>query len=420
MSTSFPPGDRMTSRYGGLFQIDHLEPYGTATRLQRVELSGSKASSGYDEKWLQQLLAHNPQALPIAEIESFLEGAIPICLELSTRAGPIDLVLATPRGDIVLVECKLWRNPQARREVVGQIIDYAKELPRLSYETFEAAIRGSEPAGKATKTDSLYQRTGAEAAGVDEKCFIDAVARNLRRGRFLLLVVGDGIREGVESITEFLQQHAGMHFTLALVEVAIFKAQAGGYLVQPRVLAKTEMVPRGVVWVRDDRVVIEPAAEHGTASARAATPATISEARLYEVLDTTLPGAADRVRHLVAAIEDLGGSPRFTPAMIVPQGLVADRAVTLANIDVNHALVWFDGVVVQATAWGRHNAAIAYYKALVALLRDDVLRAKKLNPGGKTGTAGLPLDDLLLRHEDWLAAANRYLGALADLAQDLG
>ena len=151
-------------RYGSLFRIDDFSTAGTASRLELVALSGGRAGAAYDEKWLQRLLASHPQALPIAEIESFLEGAVPICLELGTNAGPIDLVLVTPRGDIVLVECKLWRNPQARREVVGQIIDYAKELPRLSYEAFDAAIRKAEPAGNAAKTDSLYQRAGAEVA----------------------------------------------------------------------------------------------------------------------------------------------------------------------------------------------------------------------------------------------------------------
>jgi len=25
-------------------------------------------------------------------------------------------------------ECKLWRNPEARRKAVGQVLDYAKDL----------------------------------------------------------------------------------------------------------------------------------------------------------------------------------------------------------------------------------------------------------------------------------------------------
>jgi hypothetical protein len=45
---------------------------------------------------------------------------------------PIDIFMVTPSGLPVLVECKLWRNPEGRREVIGQILDYAKELSRWS------------------------------------------------------------------------------------------------------------------------------------------------------------------------------------------------------------------------------------------------------------------------------------------------
>jgi hypothetical protein len=127
-----------------MFQIEDFEAPDSAQRLVRLQLR-STGQSSYDELWLQRLIASHPQVLPIAEIEPYLEGAVPVCIELGTAAGFVDVVLITPHGDLVLVECKLWRNPQARREVVGQIIDYAKELPRLSYEAFDIAIQKAEP-----------------------------------------------------------------------------------------------------------------------------------------------------------------------------------------------------------------------------------------------------------------------------------
>jgi len=48
-------------------------------------------------------------------------------------------------GYLTLVETKLWRNPESRRTVIGQIIDYAKELSRLSYEGLLDAIRRVDP-----------------------------------------------------------------------------------------------------------------------------------------------------------------------------------------------------------------------------------------------------------------------------------
>jgi hypothetical protein len=401
-----------------MFQIEDFEAPDRARRLARLQLT-STGQSSYDELWLQRLIASHPQVLPIAEIEPYLEGAVPVCIELGTAAGFVDVVLVTPHGDLVLVECKLWRNPQARREVVGQIIDYAKELPRLSYEAFDIAIQKAEPTERTAKTHTLYQRSGAEAAGVDEASFVDAITRNLRRGRFLLLIVGDGIREGVQSIFEFLQQHAGMHFTLALVEVAIYKLHVHGFVVQPRVLARTEMIPRGVVAIDDDRVTIGPTkpapapSKAGILRAQNTVPATISEARLYEALDAGLPGGAERLRQLIAALEGRGASPRFTSTTIVLQGAVLDRIVVLGRIDPANATIWFDDVAQHALTRGR-DAGLAYYRALATLVRDPALRETKLNPTTKTGTASLPLDDLLSAQEAWLAAVDEYLTALAE------
>jgi len=117
--------------------------------------------------------------------------------------------MVTPSGLPILVECKLWRNPEGRREVVGQIFDYAKELSRWSSSDLQREVnRRLERAG-----NSLLELVRAVDPTVDEMQFNDALAANLRRGRFLLLIVGDCIREGVEAIAEYLQVHAGLHFS---------------------------------------------------------------------------------------------------------------------------------------------------------------------------------------------------------------
>lgn len=82
---------------------------------------------------------------------------------------------------------------------------------------------------------------------VDETDFNDALTSNLRRGRVLLLIVGDGIREGVEAIAEYLHSHAGLHFTLGLVELPVYLLSGGDRVVVPRILAKTLVIRREVV-----------------------------------------------------------------------------------------------------------------------------------------------------------------------------
>lgn len=94
------------------------------------QLSLTAGQGGVSEASIQDLVHKHPTSLPIEEVDPSFKNPVAICQELMTPAGPIDNLLVTPSGLPILVECKLWRNPESRREVVGQIIDYAKELSR--------------------------------------------------------------------------------------------------------------------------------------------------------------------------------------------------------------------------------------------------------------------------------------------------
>ncbi|MGE0257836.1 MAG: hypothetical protein AB7H71_18470 [Alphaproteobacteria bacterium] len=205
------------------------------------------------EAYIQALVHDYPACLPIAEIDAMFSGPVPICTELNTPAGSIDNFMVTPSGLPVLVECKLWRNPEARREVVSQILDYAKELSRWSSSDVQREVKHR------LKRDGnpLLDMVRSVDPQLDERQFNDSLTANLRRGRFLLLIVGDGIREGVEAITEYLQLHAGLHFSLGLVELPVYVMPNGDRLVAPRVLARTALITRNVVAVPDGYVLDE-------------------------------------------------------------------------------------------------------------------------------------------------------------------
>lgn len=206
----------------------------------------SLAAGGRSEAWLRDFLLAHPAVLPTAAIDPAFADPIAVCRELRTPAGPLDCLFVTRFGGLVVVECKLWRNPQARREVVGQILDYAKELASWDYSALqrEVSIARGERA-----TNALYELVAGRHPDVDEAAFVDAVARNLARGRFMLLLVGDGIREGTEAIVQYVGRYSGLHLTFGLVEVAGYELPDGRLLVQPRLLARTETIQRAVVHI---------------------------------------------------------------------------------------------------------------------------------------------------------------------------
>ncbi|MDQ0509979.1 hypothetical protein [Ancylobacter amanitiformis] len=224
----------------------HASPVLIRDNLPALSLAPVTLGSGdgaISEVDIQKLVHEHPSMLPIAEVDPAFKGPVAICRELRTPAGSIDNFLITPSGLPVIVECKLWRNPEGRREVVGQILDYAKELSRWTQSDIQREVN----IRLGTTGNALLAKVRAVAPEVDEIAFNDALTVNLRRGRFLLLIVGDGIREGVEAIAEYLQRHAGLHFSLGLVELPFYALPDGSRLVAPRVLARTVNVVRHVV-----------------------------------------------------------------------------------------------------------------------------------------------------------------------------
>jgi hypothetical protein len=94
---------------------------------------------------------------------------------------------------------------------------------------------------------------------VREPEFVDAVSRCLREGRILALLVGDGIREGVQALTELVNRSATKAFSFGLVEAAVYSFGKNRFAPQPRVLAETEVVARHmtIVNMKEGRVVME-------------------------------------------------------------------------------------------------------------------------------------------------------------------
>ena len=220
----------MAQTYGDLIRVD-VNTRGAPEILNHVPLGSDATSGGIDEATLQDLLFTFPETLPIAAIDPSYAGAVPVCKELRLPAGYADALYCNQLGRLTLSEFKLWRNPQARREVIGQILDYAKDLASWGYEDLQRQI--SLATGKSGNV--LYESVNENVIlQVEETEFVDNVIRHLRRGEFLLLIVGDGIREDAAGIVEFVQRHSGLHFNLAMVEAALYRDSANALIVQPR------------------------------------------------------------------------------------------------------------------------------------------------------------------------------------------
>lgn len=186
----------------------------------------------------------------MAEIEPAFERIVSAGREIACGHGFIDNLFLTGGGDIVPVETKLHANAQARREVVAQTLDYVSALAAMNFSRFEQIVCAAQH--RSGRPGSLHELVRDLPDALDECRLFDAVSANLRRGRILALVVGDGVRREVETLAGILQSHAGSHFTFALVELALYRASNQSIFVVPSVLAKTLMIERAVVRIADN------------------------------------------------------------------------------------------------------------------------------------------------------------------------
>lgn len=165
--------------------------------------------TAYDnEAALQRLLQSSPGLLPGGNDRPM---AIVTELKIANDAWA-DLVGVDVDGEITIVECKLRKNPEIRRQAMGQLLAYAAGLWKLSYEAFDRAFAASAKAGGSVvdKVAQAVQQDGADSAEPwDEESFRSTVAANLQSGRFRLVLAVDQITDELKRTILYLNEHTG-------------------------------------------------------------------------------------------------------------------------------------------------------------------------------------------------------------------
>jgi hypothetical protein len=298
------------------------------------------------------------------DIEPAFRPLISICTELPTGAGSVDNVWITPEGGLILGECKLIRNPQSRREVVAQALDYARAVTGWHFNDLQLAAR------KALKDPSFsLWNLVKEQSDLSENQFVDAIERRLRFGRLMLLIIGDGIHEGVEELAAFLQLHAGVHAGLALLDLSIWEGVDGGFLIVPRIPLKTVLVERGIVVIDGEKSRIDPPSQtFGSSQAM-----TASEPEFYSQLEQRLPGQAEKLKAFVTSLRPLGVEPEFGKSLFL-RWQSPDGAIISAGTIEPTGSIWFVKTITDTRMAGDQPAGERYLETIAQLVSGSIKR----------------------------------------------
>jgi len=165
-----------------------------------------------NEPHLQKMLYESPELIPMGEDTSprifIREAGLP-------GSGNTDLVGVDTNGGVYIVECKLASNPEVRRKVVGQVLEYAAFLWNMSYDDFNALFERREK----TPLEDLIGSKAAEGWSVE--IFRDKVKQHLSDGAFELVIVVDKINEDLKRIIKFVSSR-GPQLRLRAIELPLY------------------------------------------------------------------------------------------------------------------------------------------------------------------------------------------------------
>jgi hypothetical protein len=223
----------------------------TTGSLQRVN-----GGERYSEAHFDRLIGGHVKAIGSALRNAGIIGTA--CslrlLAQKEQVANIDVLLAEVEGDelrrLVLVETKLFKNPEQHRTVLAQILDYANRLQ------FDVSVEEILAKADAPTREWLH----------DRRHHLDQVKA---RGDFLLVICGDRIQPRLIELARPMldrREHVLSGLELALVSLALYEG-AGTTVLVPNVVGAV------VAGQRDLRIEVTVRTEGGTA-----VPAAVSVA----------------------------------------------------------------------------------------------------------------------------------------------
>lgn len=267
-----------------------VDPSGTLTAM--------RPSEPRNEDFMQQLVALHPELIADQDGELLLiRREQPIAdAEGSGGRWSLDHLFVTRTGIPVLVEIKRAVDTRLRREVIGQMLDYAANGTAYWKAGRVAESFAESMAAQQLEPDEVLS-TFLDGS-MEPQDFWRQVDANFSAGRIKMVFVADTIPRELARIVEFLNEQ--MRADVRAVELSWFESDGGITALTPRVIGETE------------RAQTEKAS-------REALPAIDRETWIERRLAAFGPDVVNASQEFIALIDEIGGRTEVTTA----QGSIA-------------------------------------------------------------------------------------------------
>lgn len=208
-------------------------------------LTAMNPAAPENEDTMQRLIADYPEIIADADGALLLIRREQPIADAEGSRWSLDHLFVTRSGVPVLVEMKRASDTRLRREVVGQMLDYAANATAHWQAGTIAASFAATAEAQGRDADQVLAEFLDDAAEPD--AFWPQVDANFAAGRIKLVFVADVIPRELARIVEFLNEQ--MKADVRAVELSWFEGQ-GIRAFTPRVIGETERAQAAKVRTR--------------------------------------------------------------------------------------------------------------------------------------------------------------------------
>jgi len=250
------------------------------------------SNEGTDLLSPQYILAKHPEILLSTEGLNIMPHKDVVSVrEYPTSRGFIDILYVTDNAEIILVETKLFKNPESHRTVVAQAIDYAKAFSEEEVSSLKNKL----------------QKLGADLNFFENVEYYEAIIhQNIVNGNYQVLIVGDRIHSNILGMLDSIQSAPHLSFTVSAISLNPFRLNKNEIVLSSRIESKTNEIERSVISIeilKNGNVKIDSSIPD---KKRKGNKPRITEETYFNNLED--PSYIEPIRHLCSEIRKRNGT----------------------------------------------------------------------------------------------------------------
>ncbi len=207
---------------------------------------------GKNESFLEEALVKSPVLMGLESRRTGIRGPFnllqQVCMQTPAGRGiRPDIVIFAASGHVIVVEAKLYVNPELRdRAVIAQIIDYASSFSALAE---QQCCELFGPADVSTWTECVEAMFPSET---DPEDLAISLLGRIQRGELNLVIACDKVPPGLPEIVAGIASQHSLGFDLDLIEVTPYVREVSDtaeIVFVPTTRLATQIVSRTAVTV---------------------------------------------------------------------------------------------------------------------------------------------------------------------------